>query len=220
MSTCRWEFISVCIISRSVSNKKHPQFLQVLFIRLSLPTLIVMSINPACHRTSVQLIILSGFSAVRQALLHTQYPVPKLCIRPSVIPGHFPGAPPEIRLYLLPVQIRVVALHDSPFHQKGRAAGDERRGKGCSCILPVSSSGHRGSNPHSRRRQIRFCPFPFIKGSRPSSGKVRIGKSQGIIGGNSNGQRCRRRVVSVVSGEGRRNAVPALSTFWLGSHIS
>lgn len=47
-----------------------------------------------------------------QALLHTQHPIPQLIIRPLLIPRQMSCPSSQIRFHLLPIQIRVILLHN------------------------------------------------------------------------------------------------------------
>lgn len=132
----------------------------------------------------------------RNAVLHAQDPVSQLWIGPHIISRKLPRSLSQICLYLLTIQIRIAPPHDPPLHQKRRAARHKRRGKGSPCKLPISASRDWSGHTHARCSQIGFWhTAALIDRNRTSPGKIRIGKSQGVIrrGSNDTGRRGRDR---------------------------
>lgn len=125
----------------------------------------------------------------RQTIFNTQRPPSYHLIRKPRIPRQPLRSFYKVSLRLLPVQIRIIPLHDPPFHQK-RAAS---RHKGCREGRPghhrITALPVRYQDLRSRRAEIRFhllfiIKFPLSRCFLPyriaSAGKIRILLIQGL----------------------------------------
>ena len=134
-----------------------------------------------------------------QTTFNTQRPIPHPRIRILPLPPNRLRTLAQIRLHLLPIQIRVISFHNPPLHQHRRRTGHERRGKRRARDRAVPAVPVRRENPNAGRCQIRFhigigsAAVNLFLIKIPSSGKIRIGLIPRVIRPHSDYFHCRGR---------------------------